>query len=76
MEKTLTEKTFAMTVDERREGKGSGVMLPTGTRLRAIKHIGFHPLDGVPVYSVEATLDGESWKAFTIDGHPRVKPAE
>jgi hypothetical protein len=35
-----------------------GVMLPAGTVIRRETHIGFHPLDGVRVYRVEATIDG------------------
>lgn len=74
--KTLTKKTFAMEVEGTAAKQVGGVMLPAGTPVRRETHIGFHPLDGVPVYRVEATLDGSTWRVFHIDGNPRTKAVQ
>lgn len=54
----LTANHFAMEVEGFLAKQKGGVMLPAGTVIRRETHIGFHPLDGVRVYRVEATIDG------------------
>lgn len=73
--KALKRKTFAMEVEGITAKQVGGIMLPAGTVVRRETHIGFHPLDGVPVYRVEATLEGSRWRVFHVDGVPITEDA-
>ena len=73
--KTLKQSTFAMEVEGITAKQVGGIMLPAGTVMRRETHIGFHPLDGVPVYRIEATLEGSRWRVFHVDGVPKTAGA-
>ena len=73
--KALKRKTFAMEVEGITAKQVGGIMQPAGTVVRREMHIGFHPLDGVPVYRIEATLEGSRWRVFHVDGVPKTADA-